>query len=258
MIDSHCHLNFKHYDGRRDEVVAEAARVGVHTIINIGVDLETSRQSIELAERFDNVWATVGVHPHDAKTLTDSVLAQLRQMAKHPRVRAIGEIGLDYYRDLSPRKVQQAAFRRQLELAVELKMPIVIHTRQAMEDTLDIVREFATLLPGGVFHCFPGDETDARKVLDLGFAMGLGGSMTYKNSRMTRVAAAVPLEAILLETDAPFLAPVPHRGKTNYPAYIQLICRHLAQLRNLNPKDVETVTDRACRKLFRLVDIFGE
>lgn len=258
MIDSHCHLNFKHYDGRRDEVVAEAARVGVHTIINVGVDLETSQQSIELAERFDNIWATVGVHPHDAKTLTDSVLAQLRQMAKHPRVRAIGEIGLDYYRDLSPRKVQQATFRRQLELAAELRMPIVIHTRQAMEDTLDIVREFATGLPGGVFHCFPGDEADARKVLDLGFVMGLGGSMTYKNSRMARVAAAVPLEAILLETDAPFLAPVPHRGKTNYPAYIQLICHYLANLRDLAPKEVETITDRTCRKLFRLVDVFGE
>lgn len=258
MIDSHCHLNFKQYDGRRDEVVAEAAGVGVHTIINIGVDLETSQQSVELAERFSSIWATVGVHPHDSRTLTDEVFEQLRQMAGHLRVKAIGEIGLDYYRDLSPRPIQQNAFRRQLELAVDLSMPVVIHTRKAMQDTLDIVSEYASGLPGGVFHCFPGDESDARKVIDLGFVMGMGGSMTFKNSRMARVAVAVPLETILLETDAPFLAPMPHRGKTNFPAYIPLIGRFLADLRGTDLAEVEAVTDRTCQKLFRLVDVFGE
>lgn len=258
MIDSHCHLNFKHYNGRRDEVVTEAADAGVHTIINIGIDLDTSQQSIDLAERFDSIWATVGVHPHESDSLTDEVLDSLRRMAGHSRVKAIGEIGLDYYRDLSPRKTQQSAFRRQLELAAELSMPIVIHTREAMADTLDMVRDFVPDLPGGVFHCFPGDESDARKVIDMGFVMGMGGSMTFKKSRMGRVAAAVPLETILLETDAPFLAPVPHRGKTNYPSYIALICRHLADLRGLDSGEVETVTDRTCRKLFRLVDVFGE
>ncbi|HOP07573.1 MAG TPA: TatD family hydrolase [candidate division Zixibacteria bacterium] len=257
MIDSHCHLDLKEYNGRRDEVIAEAVRAGVHTLVNIGADLESSRRSVALAERFDSVYAAVGVHPHDAKTVDDNVLDELKKMTEHEKVVAIGEIGLDYYRDLSPRDVQRRAFVQQLELAVDLDMPIVIHTREAFRDTVDIVRPYAPALVGGVFHCFPGNAREAKEVLDLGFHVSVGGRITYKNALSAVMATAVPLEKILLETDAPFLTPVPFRGKTNSPAYIPYICRKLAELKGIDPAEVEKVTDRNTQKLFHLVETFG-
>ncbi len=258
MIDSHCHLYFKQYNGHREATVMAAREAGVHTIVNIGVDITTSQQSIALAERFKDIFATVGVHPHDARTLDDNGLARLKEMAAHPKVKAIGEIGLDYYRDLSPRDVQQRVFRRQLELAAELSMPIVIHTREAMADTMAIVREFAGNLAGGVFHCFPGDAAEARNVIDAGFVVSVGGQVTFKNSSMAAMVQETPLESILLETDAPFLAPAPFRGKTNSPAYIPYICDQVAALKGVSRAEVEKLTDRTCQKLFRLVEVFGE
>jgi len=257
MIDSHCHLDFKQYNGRREEVVREANQAGVHTIVNIGVDLATSRKSIELAERFSCVYATVGVHPHDARTLDEAALTELGRLAAHEKVVAIGEIGLDFYRDLSPRDTQRRAFRQQLELAVELKLPIVIHTRESFEDTIKIVDDYAVDLPGGVFHCFPGDVREAERVFEIGFLVGLGGVTTFPNSRMARVAAEVPLDQIILETDAPFIAPVPHRGQTNYPAYVRFVRDKIAELRRISPEEVESVTDCSCRKLYGLVETFG-
>jgi len=257
MIDSHCHLDFADFDGRRDQAVADAVTAGVHTIINIGIDLDTSQRSIELADQYANLYATVGIHPHEAKTTRKESIEDLRRMAAHPKVVAIGEIGLDFYRDHSPRADQRRVFRQQLELAVALDMPIVIHTRNSFGDTLDIVSEYAADLPGGVFHCFPGHTEDAYAVFDLGFVISVGGVITFKNSQMGRVAAEVPLGNILLETDAPFLAPVPHRGKTNYPAYVALTARKLAELRGVDVSEIEQVTDRNCRKLFGLVETFG-
>ena len=257
MIDSHCHLDFDAFDGIRDRTVAEANDAGVHTIVNIGVDLNTSRRSIELAERFDCVYATVGVHPHDAKTCNQTTLSELRILAAHRKVVAIGEIGLDFYRDLSPRRIQKEVFRQQLELAVELKKPIVIHTRDSFNETVKIVEEFASSLVGGVFHCFPGDVNDARRVIDLGFVVGLGGVVTFPRSGMSRVASEIPLNKIVLETDAPFIAPVPHRGKTNRPAYVAYVCNRIAELRDITTEEVDTVTDTACRNLYRLVETFG-
>lgn len=258
MIDSHCHLYFKQFNGHREETVRAAADAGVHTIVNIGVDLATSCQSIALAERFDCIYATVGVHPHDSKTLTDEVVSELADLSDHPDVRAIGEIGLDYYRDLSPRDIQRQAFRKQLELAIDKKLPVVIHTREAMRETIDIVRDYAIDLKGGVFHCFPGDARDAAEVISLGFVIGVGGTLTYKNSRMAAMAASTPLDKIILETDAPFLAPIPYRGKTNRPEYIPIIRDKLAELTGISRQDVEKTTDRTCRKLFELVEVFGD
>lgn len=257
MIDSHCHLDFRQFNGIRDEVVREAIAAGVHTIVNIGTDLETSRKSIELAERYDSVYATVGVHPHDAKTLSNDTLRELTQLTQHPKVVAVGEIGLDYYRNLSPRDIQKNAFEQQLELAVDKSMPIVIHTRESFEDTYNIVKRYAFDLPGGVFHCFPGTADDARRVFDLGFLVSVGGVITFKNSGMSRMVAEVPLESVLLETDAPFLTPEPHRGKTNRPAYVRHVCDKLAELHDTTSSEVESITDRTCRKFYRLVDTFG-
>jgi len=257
MIDSHCHLDFPDFDMDRDEVVRAAREAGVHTIVNIGVDLRTSQRSLELAEQYGCVYATVGVHPHDARSLDNATLDMFREMARRPKVVAVGEIGLDFYRDLSPRDVQRRAFRRQLDLAVELRKPIVIHTREAFRETVDIVKEYSGRLAGGVFHCFPGDVDEAHEVIGLGFVIGVGGVSTYRNSRLAAVAAAVPLDRIMLETDAPYLTPAPNRGKRNEPACVALVCRRVAELRGVTPAEVERATDLATRKLFGLVEMFG-
>jgi len=257
MIDSHCHLDFKDFDDNRDDVIQEAARAGVHTIVNVGADLTTSQRSVALAEKYDMIYATVGVHPHDAQTLDDRTFGEIKQLANYGKVKAIGEIGLDYYRDLSPRPVQKKAFHRQMQLAVELKLPVVIHTREAFQDTYDIVREYAGDLPGGVFHCFPGTTDQAFKVFDLGFIIAVGGVITYKNASMAVTASEVPLDKIMIETDAPYLTPVPHRGKTNRPAYVAHVRDKLAELHSISPQEVEKATDRTARKFYRLVETFG-
>lgn len=258
MIDSHCHLYFDAFDGCRDRVVREAADAGVHTIVNIGIDIESSQKCIDLAERYDACYATVGIHPHDAARASREYLKTLRSLAAHAKVRAIGEIGLDFYRNLSPKPVQRRVFEEQLELAADLDMPIVIHTRESFDATLEIVRRYADRLPGGVFHCFPGDADDAERVIEIGFVISVGGVITYPNASMAATAAATPLDKIIVETDAPFLTPVPNRGKTNFPAYVALTCRKLAELKGVSFDEVEAVTDRTCRKLYRLVETFGD
>ncbi|MCP4684862.1 MAG: TatD family hydrolase, partial [bacterium] len=202
MIDSHCHLDFKDFDNNRDEIIREAVRAGVHTMVNIGADLTTSQRSVALADEYDMIFAAVGVHPHDAQTLDDRTFDEIRRLSAHSKVKAIGEIGLDYYRDLSPRPVQKKAFQGQLRLAVDVNLPVVIHTREAFEDTYDIVREYAGDLPGGVFHCFPGTTEEAFRVFDLGFIIAVGGIITYKNASMAVTASEVPLDKIMIETDA--------------------------------------------------------
>jgi TatD DNase family protein len=257
MIDSHCHIDFRDFDRIRDDVLKEAQDAGVHTIVNVGADIESSERGVVLAQRHEMVFATVGVHPHDAKSLDDRTFQRLRELAGTDKVVAIGEIGLDFYRDLSPRSAQKVVFHRQMQLAVELKLPVVIHTREAFQETLLIAAEYADLLPGGVFHCFPGDVNEALEVIKLGFVIGVGGVVTYENSRMSRVAAAIPLGKMILETDAPYLTPVPHRGKVNRPAYVRYVCDKVAQLRGISPAEVEKATDRTCQKLFHLVETFG-
>lgn len=257
MIDSHCHLDFDLFDGQRDELLAEAKAAGVHTIINIGTDLESSARSVELAKQNEMVYATVGIHPHDAKKADRKALDRIRELAGKPKVVGIGEIGLDYYRDLSPRPVQREAFRRQLELAVDLSLPVVVHSRESFEETVEIIDEYAASLVGGVFHCFPGTLSDAHKVFELGFVISVGGVITFEKAKMASVAAEAPLESIIIETDAPYLAPAPYRGKTNRPALVRYVCQKLADLQGLGLAETERVTDRTCRKLFGLVDTFG-
>ncbi len=257
MIDSHCHLNYIEDCGTPAELIAEATDAGVRKIVNIGADLESSQISVDLARRFEAVYATVGVHPHDANKVDDRVLDEIKQLAGEKKVVAIGEIGLDYYRDLSPRNVQRKVFGTFLEMAVKLKLPVVIHTREAFEDTLDVVRDYAGNLRGGVFHCFPGEADDAEKVIELGFVISVGGVITYKNSGMARVAKSVSLDKIIAETDAPYLTPVPFRGKTNRPALVEHVYHKLAELRGISFAEVEKTVDRNCEKLFGMVDVFG-
>lgn len=257
MIDSHCHLDFDDFDADRSDLIKRANSAGVHTLINIGIDLPTSARSIELAEQYESVWATAGFHPHEAKFFDSEAERQLAELLGHPQVKAVGEIGLDYYRDRSPRDVQRKVFARQLEMAVEHKLPVVIHTRESFEDSLSIVKKYARDLVGGAFHCFPGDAKQAGQVIELGLVVSVGGVITYKNSSMARMAAETPLDKILLETDAPFLTPVPFRGERNSPEHIPLVAQKLAELKNISVSEVEKVTDRTCEKLFGLAETFG-
>lgn len=258
MIDSHCHLNFIEDCGSTDQLVSEALDVGVHTIINIGADLESSQESVDLAGTFDGIYATVGVHPHDASSAGGRVIDRIRSLASRPKVVAIGEIGLDFYRDLSPRHTQRRVFETFLRLAVECKLPVVIHSREAFEDTVEIVGDYAGDLRGGVFHCFPGDADDAARVFEMGFVIAVGGVITYKNSKMAEVARQIPLDRLILETDAPYLTPVPYRGETNRPAMVQHVYRKLAELRETELTEVEKTIDRTCQKLFSLVEVLGD
>ncbi|MEZ5360291.1 MAG: TatD family hydrolase [Candidatus Zixiibacteriota bacterium] len=256
MIDTHCHIDFKDFDHDREEVIVNATEFGVDRLINIGADIPSSRRAFKLANEYENIYCTVGVHPHDAKTLTDDFLSEMRTMTDNKKVVGIGEIGLDYYRDLSPRDIQKKAFIKQLDLAAELDYPIVIHVREAMDDALNIVSDYIGRLRG-VFHCFPGTVQQAEQVIMMGFHVSVNGVMTYKNSKMANIGRDVPLEWILVETDCPYLTPAPHRGKRNCPAYVRFVCEKLAQLRDMDVAEVDKITTRNAEKLFRLVETFG-
>ncbi len=256
MIDSHCHLYIEASPQKQDELIKEAVDNGVETIICIGIDTETSRQSVELADKYDAVYATVGLHPHDAKKFSASLLKVLRELAGHKKVAAIGECGLDYYRNLSPKDIQKKAFQAQLELAAELKKPTVIHTRESLEDAIDMVGDYKSRLAGGVFHCFPGNVHDAERVFELGYHVSFGGVITFKNSQMSKVAGVVELDGVILETDAPYLTPEPFRRKPNRPAYVRYVYEKMAEIRGALFQEIEKTIDRNCRKLFGLVETF--
>lgn len=253
MIDTHAHLDFKDFDTDRDEVVRRAHEAGIHTIINIATDFESCERVLRLADHFPNMYAVLGVHPHDAKIWQGEKSAErLRRLASHKKTVAIGEIGLDYFRDLSPREQQRRAFIEQIAVARDLKLPIVIHNRDAFGDIFDVVLKEDAYMVGGVFHCFSGTVMEAQKTIDLGFHISVNGILTYKNSTMAEVGRAVRLDRILLETDCPFLAPHPHRGKRNEPAFVAQIAERLAELRGVGREDVSRQTDANAAMLFRI------
>lgn len=256
MIDTHCHLDYPQLSSNLAETLSKAHQTGVGTMITIGADLKSSRWHVKTAAVQSSVYATVGIHPHDALAADEESLAEIERLSHQPRVVAIGEIGLDYYRDLSPRPAQLEAFIAQLEIAIRRSLPIVIHTRDSFDDTYAIVRDYARDLKGGVFHCFPGTPAEAEKVFAIGFHISVGGVITYKNSSMAVTAAAVPLEKVILETDSPFLTPVPHRGETNYPAYVRLVYEKMAELRKIEFAELESIVDQTARTLFRLGERF--
>ncbi len=229
-----------------------ARAAGVARLMIPGLDLESSRQAVVLADRFAEVYAAVGFHPHEAARLGEPELEELRSLAQHPKVKAIGEIGLDYYRNLSPPEAQRRAFRRQLDLAAELALPVIIHSREAHADVLATLREWA-LTPGarGVLHSYSGDRTQLPEVFQLGFYIGLTGPITFpKAAELRAVAQAAPLEKILLETDAPYLTPAPHRGRRNEPAYVKLTAEKVAEVRGLSYEIVTAQTGANAAHLF--------
>lgn len=259
FIDTHCHLNFPQFDADRDAVVQRALEAGVAIIVNPAVDLPTSRQAIELAERYPGVYAQVGVHPNDCADFNAATLAELAELAAHPKVAAIGEIGLDYYWERVSHPQQWAAFEAQLELAGRLDLPVVLHCRDAHADLRDILRKW---VPGaqkqrardailGVLHAYSGDLDMAAEVFDWQMVLSFGGPLTFRNAKdLHALLVQLPLERLMLETDAPYLTPHPHRGKRNEPAYIPLIARGLAEIKTIDVVQVAAATSTLAQAVF--------
>jgi TatD DNase family protein len=248
LIDSHAHLDFPQFDADRDAIVERARGAGLIAILNVGADLPSSRAAVALADTYDFIYAAVGVHPHDAATVTPVVLDELRTLARHLKVVAIGEIGLDYYRDLSPRPAQRRAFADQLALAAELDLPVVVHSREAHGDVLAVLRGWEGT---GVLHSYSAGPERLEEVLGLGFSIGISGPVTFpKADQLRAVAAAVPLERLLVETDCPYLTPVPYRGKRNEPAYVRYVVEAVARARGMPVEAVAQATAVNAHSLF--------
>jgi TatD DNase family protein len=243
MIDSHVHLNHSDFAEDFDAVVQRARDAGVVRMVNIGFDLHSSRETVELVKKYPFVDGAVGVHPHDAATYNDGVEAALADLLDTPRVVAVGEIGLDYYRDLSPRDSQRRAFRRQLALAKKKDKPIIIHCRDAFDDVIEVLREEGPPWRG-IFHAFTGDESMAATVLDLGFHIGIGGVVTFRNSNLRQVVAGLPVESYVLETDCPYLTPAPFRGKRNEPSYLTYVIEEISRVTDRSASLIAETTTR--------------
>ena len=258
IVDTHAHLDMAPFNEDRNEVIARALDAGVSTIITVGIDLESSRRAIELAENHREVFAAVGIHPHHVIGVSEVDIANLAQIANHPMVVAIGEVGLDFYRDYSPREAQLQVLKWQLELVARLDLPVIIHCRQAEEDILPLLGDWASShkrlngRPRGVIHCFSGDIDTARQYLAMGFSISLGAYIGYPSSlHMHNVIRSIPQDRLMVETDSPFLSPQGYRGKRNEPAYLPLTVGLLAKVRETLPETVAKETTRNAHHLFR-------
>ena len=252
IFDTHAHLDDHAFDADRAELLTRLPQEGIALVLNPGCSLESSRNAIALTREQDWIYAAVGSHPDAADEVEDAVLAQYRQMAQeNPKVRAIGEIGLDYHYEDIPREIQQRAFRAQMALARELGLPVIVHEREAHEDGMIIVEEFPTVT--GVFHCYSGSLEMAKVLIRRGWYIGFGGVLTFKNARKAvEVAAEIPLERIVLETDCPYMSPEPFRGRRNDPARLHLVAQRLAQLRGLSEEEIQAVTLENGKRLYRM------
>ena len=252
LFDTHAHMNDPAFDADREDVLLGLEEKGVALMMNVGCCLESSRDCVAMANRYPFVYASVGTHPDSADEVDEGVLEEYRRLCKqNPKVKAIGEIGLDYYYETIPREVQQRAFRLQLELARELAMPVIVHERNAHEDGMKIVKEFKGVT--GVFHCYSGSAEMARQLVDIGWYIGFTGVLTFKNARKAvETAASIPLDRIVLETDCPFMAPDPFRGKRNDPGYLWRMAEKLAEIRGIPLEEVHAITTENGKRLYRI------
>ncbi len=248
--DTHCHLNHPDLYAEWQAVLYRAQQSGVQRLILIGYDLESSRRAVELSEQSHMLYAAVGIHPHDAAQYNSESLPTLCELAAHPRVVAIGEIGLDFYRNLSPREAQYEAFHAQMQLALSLNLPVVIHCREAYEEVLSVLSRYPDVR--GVLHCFSGTAEQAQRGLELGYYLGIGGVVSFKSADLLRaIVQGMPRDRLLLETDAPYLAPHPYRGKRNEPAYLPLIAQQVAALWNAPLEQLSEITEANAQRLFQ-------
>jgi TatD DNase family protein len=255
LIDSHAHIQGKEYAGEAAALIERARAAGVEQIIAVGGagDMSSNAEAVRLADAFANIYATVGMHPHDAKAVGADELQTLRELTQHPRVVAVGETGLDYYYDYSPREVQRRVFADFIHMALATELPIVVHERDAAADGAELLRSEGESKLRGVIHCFTGSYEAARAYLDLGFYISFTGIVTFKNAEPLRdVARQIPLDRILVETDSPYLTPVPHRGKRNEPAHVRLVAATLANVKGVTLEEVARATTLNARQLFRI------
>lgn len=249
LIDSHAHLNMKEFAEDLSAVMERAAAAGVGEMLNVGYDPASIDETLALVDTWPVVYAALGIHPHHATDWNGFLEDRIKQLLLRRKVLALGEIGLDYYRDLSPRDVQRDIFRRQIGIALRFGKPIIVHCRDAFDDVIRILQEEGAKDAGGIFHAFSGGEREAEKVLGLGFLIGIGGPLTYRNSRLPAVAERLPSSTFVLETDCPYLPPVPYRGKRNEPAYVSIVAEELAAIRGVSAADVERAAESNYRAL---------
>ncbi|HIT34235.1 MAG TPA: TatD family hydrolase [Candidatus Faecousia intestinigallinarum] len=251
LFDSHAHMDDRAFDADRAALLSSLPGKGVGLLMNPGCSLSSSRSAIALAEQYDYIYAAVGSHPDAAAEVDEGVLAEYRVLCRHPKVKAIGEIGLDYHYEDVPRARQQEAFRAQLALAREAGLPVIVHQRDAHQDAMAILREFPEV--NGVFHCYSGSPEMARQLVEMGWYIGFTGVLTFKNARKAvETAASIPLERILLETDCPYMAPEPFRGRRNDPSYLYRMAERLGQIRGISPEAAADATMENARRLYRL------
>lgn len=254
FIDSHAHLDDNRFDADRDLLIRDLKTNGIDIVVNIGADLETSINSVDLSKKYDNIYASVGIHPHSADEVDDNTLRKIKELAQNEKVVAIGEIGLDYYYDNSPRDIQRKCFKKQLELAKEVNLPVVIHSREASQETFDIIQEAQDGTLRGVMHCYSGSVEMAEEYINkLGFYISIGGPVTFKNARIVKeVAQSVPLDKLLIETDCPYLTPEPYRGKRNEPMFVKYTAMEIAKLREITIEELAEATSRNAKTLFSI------
>ena len=254
MIDVHAHMNDARFDEDRAEILREIKEAGIARLINSGCCLMSCKDTLKLAEENDYIYAAIGIHPQEAADLElggDAAWEQLKEMLRHPKVVALGEIGLDYYYENVSRPIQRKWFCAQLELAEKLDLPVVIHSRDAMQDTLEILRAHPN--NRGILHCYSGSVESLREILKLGWSISLGGVVTFKNARVAKeVAAEVPLDRLMLETDSPYLAPEPNRGKRNSALNLPYVAKMIAELKGTTPEEIERITDENAMKMFKM------
>lgn len=253
LFDTHVHLNARQYAEDRDEVIKRASAAGVSRMVVVGFDRETIPLAIEIAEKNETIYAAVGWHPVDAIDFTGEDLEWIEELSAHPKVVALGEMGLDYHWDKSPKDIQKEVFRKQIRLAKNLNMPIIIHNRDATEDIIDILKEEGAAEVGGIMHCYNDSVDYLQTCLDMNFYISLGGPVTFKNATLPKeVAKQVPLDRLLIETDAPFLTPHPYRGKRNEPAYVKLVAEQIAELRGISLEELGRETTKNACELFQI------
>lgn len=250
-FDSHAHYDDERFDEDREELIESLKSKGVDYIVNAAADMKSCFTSLELAHQYDFIFSSVGVHPHDVKDLTEKDIETMEKLAEDPKVVAVGEIGLDYYYDNSPRDDQRQWFKRQLEMAKKLDLPVIIHSREASEETYDII--MASGVKEGVIHCFSGSLELAKEYVKRGFYIGVGGSLTFKNAKKTvRVVEGIDLDHILIETDCPYLTPIPHRGERNDSSYLQFVVAKIAEIKGVSVEEVAKISSENAKKLFRI------
>ena len=250
LVDTHCHLFFDELKNDIDGVLSRANELGVTKIICVGTDITDSIKSYKLAKKYNNIYSTAGIHPHDVEAVEGDYINELRNLLLNEKVVAVGEIGLDYYRNISDSNIQKKRLREQLKIALEIDKPVIIHNREADEDMISILTEFPEI--SGVAHCFSSNLDMANQLLELGYYISFSGNLTFKNSHLPSVAKELPLDRLLVETDSPFLSPVPFRGKPNEPARVRYVAEKLAEIHNIALEEIANITSENASKIFRL------